>query len=265
MATESANIILRHIRQWAGQRLDAHALDRELLERFSLRGDATAFEELLRRHGPMVLRVCRRLLPQWADAEDVFQATFLTLARKAASIRRRDAVAAWLHGVAHRLAQQVRIAASRRSFHESRVPNRPVTDPLDEISLRDALALLDEELARLPEHLRAPLVLCYLEGTTRDEAAGRLGWSLATIKRRLERGRQLLHKRLTRRGVTLSATLLAAAVSETTGSAAVPASLASGTMHAALQLAAGHAVTGMVSANVAALVDAATKPLFLSS
>src|SRR5262249_38097474 len=203
MATEAAGIVLRHIRRLAARRSQTRVPERELLAWFCCRGDTAAFEELVRRHGPMVLRVGRRLLSERADAEDVLQATFLTLSRKAASIRRQQSVAAWLHGVAYRLALRMRTAQFRRAFHERQAPQRQAPDPLDEITLREALALLDEELAKLPERLRAPLVLCYLEGVTRDEAAGQLGWSRATIQRRLDEGRERLARRLARRGLTL--------------------------------------------------------------
>jgi RNA polymerase sigma factor (sigma-70 family) len=212
--------------------------------RFARHGDEAAFEELLRRHGAMVLHTGLRLLQHRQDAEDVFQATFLLLARKAGSIRRQASVGGWLHGVASRLALRARLAARRRHAHESQSPGRPAADPPADISLREAQGVLDEELARLADHLRVPLVLCYLEGATRDEAARQLGWSLATLKRRLERGRNLLRQRLTRRGVTLSAALLAAVAAE-----AAPAALVRDTLEAVRGAA--------VSANVAFLVRTA--------
>src|SRR5262245_60986668 len=148
------------------------ATDGELLRRFVATREEPAFEELLGRHGAMVLRVCGRLLPAAEDAEDVFQATFLLLARKADTIRRHTSVGAWLHGVAFRLAQQARAADARRRTHEGRAPAPAAGDPLDELSVREARAILDEELECLPEKYRAPLVLCYLEGKSRDQADG---------------------------------------------------------------------------------------------
>jgi RNA polymerase sigma factor (sigma-70 family) len=166
------------------------ATDGDLLRAFVQQGEQDAFAELLRRHGPMVLRLALHLLHHRQDAEDVFQATFLTLARKAHSLRNESCVAAWLHRVAWRLSLRSR-AAQRRTAGVSRLVshNQPAdNDPADEISLREARALLHEELASLPERRRLPLVLCYLQGRTRDEAARRLGWSLGTLKRRLEQG-----------------------------------------------------------------------------
>src|SRR5262249_11255994 len=140
----------------------------------------------------------------------------------------------WLHGVARFLALRVRRSAKRQDVREAKAAERATPDPLEEVSVREAQAMLDEELARLPERLRAPLVLCYLEGTTRDEAARRLGWSLATLKRRLEAGRDLLRQRLTRRGLTLSAALLGTLLGET-ASAALPAGLVTATVAAAIR------------------------------
>src|SRR6266480_335314 len=155
---------------------------------------------LVRRHGPMVLRVCQRLLHNWHDAEDVCQATFLVLASKAASGHWQASVAGWLHQVAYHLARKAQAAAVRRGVHERHVVDRPVPDLLETITGRELQAVLDEELARLAEKYRAPLVLCYLEGATRDEAARQLGWALGTLKSRMERGRELLRIRLARRG-----------------------------------------------------------------
>src|SRR5581483_58270 len=156
-------------------------------------------------HGPMVRGVCRRVLRHAEDAEDVFQATFLVLARKAGSIRWKRSIAPWLYQVAYRLAHKGRVQAARRRELQATV--EPAAKAVDE-SWREVCAVLDEELHNLTEKYRAPLVLCYLEGQTRDEAAERLGWSLGTIKRRLQKGRELLRLRLMHRGVTLPAVLL---------------------------------------------------------
>jgi len=226
------------------------ATDRDLLQAFVQRGENDAFTELLRRHGPMVLHLALHLLHHRQDAEDVFQATFLTLARQARSLRSESSLAAWLHRVAWRLAVRSRSASKRR--------NKPLPlstpeqrNPADEISLRESQELLHQELVALPEHLRLPLVLCYLQGRTRDEAARRLGWSLATLKRRLEQGRKLLHARLSRRGVTLPALLSATLLA----SAEAPASLAASTLGLAASTLAGSA---NVPASVAVLLAKAS-------
>src|SRR5262245_10993262 len=179
--------------------------DRELLDQFTQPRDSTAFETLVRRHGPQVLATCRKVLPG-ADADDAFQATFLALARDAPRVR--SAVGGWLVVVAHRVAVRMRSASRRRAEIEARHAGPPadVRDP----SWREAYAVLHAELDQLPDRFRKPLVLCYLRGLARDEAAKELGWTDGILKGRLERGRLHLRARLKRRGVTLSAGLLAA-------------------------------------------------------
>jgi RNA polymerase sigma factor (sigma-70 family) len=218
-----SEVILRHIRGLAGIP-DADALpDRVLLERFTERGDEAAFTVLVRRHGPMVLRVCRGVLGNVHDAEDAFQATFLVLARKAGELAWQDSVAGWLHEAAYRLALKARTAGLRRRAHEGRAegPTSPQTGPLADMTLREAQAILNEELNRLPDRLRIPLVLCYLEGITQDEAAHLAGWSLSTLKRRLRDGLELLQGRLQRRGVVLAAILSATLLSDASRASAV--------------------------------------------
>jgi RNA polymerase sigma factor (sigma-70 family) len=223
----SLESVVRHLR-----RLHAPASDGELLSRFADGRDADAFAELARRHGPMVLGVCRRILGDAHAAEDAFQTTFLTLARYARSLRRPAALAAWLHGVAVRTAQRARARRQRCQHTEThRLPPSQPPDPLAEVSGRELVAAIDEELARLPECYRAPLLLCGLDGLTRDETAARLGWSLGTLRGRLERGRELLRKRLTARGLTVP-TVLAGLV--TADRATVPAGLLAATVRLAL-------------------------------
>jgi RNA polymerase sigma factor (sigma-70 family) len=201
------NVLLLHIRrQLEAEAADALS-DRALIQRFAAVGDEAAFAALVRRHGRMVLRVCRHVLGNAADAEDAFQATFLALARKAAAPAWQDSLAGWLHKVATRVALKDRRAACRRSAHEA-LADVPLPDATaSDITLCEAQALLAEELNRLPDRLRIPLVLCYLEGMTQDQAARQTGWSLSTLKRRLRRGMDLLRGRLERRGVALSAVL----------------------------------------------------------
>ena len=213
--------------------------DRELLQRFAGQHDQAAFTTLVERHGPMVLHLCRRLLHNWHDAEDVCQAVFLVLASKAASRRWQDSVANWLYQVAYHLALKARAAAARRRAHERRASVPPYAEAKDDILARELQSALDEELARLPPRYRAPLVLCYLEGATRDEAARRLGWPLGTLKSRVERGRELLHRRLAARGLTLSAALSTGLLTEQVSRAGLPARLTAGIVQTALPNSAG--------------------------
>jgi RNA polymerase sigma factor (sigma-70 family) len=185
--------------------------DGQLLDRFvSREGDdaEAAFEALMHRHGPMVLRVCRRVLRDSQDAEDAFQAAFLVLANRAGSIRRRDSVASWLFGVSQRVAAQARLRAARRRNGE-RIVAEQTTEGYVAAEVGDEAEALLEEIDRLPDRLRNVVVLCYLEGLTYDAAGQRLGLSEGSIRGRLARARDLLRRRLTRRGVTIPAGLLA--------------------------------------------------------
>jgi RNA polymerase sigma factor (sigma-70 family) len=187
------------------------ATDKELLDRFT-KGDQSAFAALVNRHAAMVLGVCRRALPTVQDAEDACQAVFLVLANRAKDGRWQESVANWLYTAARRIASKVNRTTARRARREVRVTAPTSTAPLDQMTGREALGILDEELDRLPARYREPLVLCYLEGLTRDEAAARLSVPVATLKSQLERGRKRLGDALTRRGVALGAGLLAVAV-----------------------------------------------------
>jgi RNA polymerase sigma factor (sigma-70 family) len=214
--------------------------DAQLLGQFLASRQEEAFAALLRRHGPAVLGVCRQVLRDPADAEDAFQATFLLLVRKAATLSEPSSVGSWLHGTAYRLAVQLRRQASRRREREARGPQRPApAEPGHEAAWRELQAVLVEELARLPEKYRAPLVLCYLEGKTQEEAARQLSWPLGTVRGRVARARDLLRSRLARRGLALSPALLGIVLAAHTTEAAVPAPLAAATLRAATSLAAG--------------------------
>jgi RNA polymerase sigma factor (sigma-70 family) len=255
MGTATLGGFLEQLRKAMAAETLAALADGELLERFTTTHDEASFHALLRRHGPMVLRVCRRTLSQEQDVEDAFQATFLVLAREARSIRKRKSLASWLHGVAHRISLDVYKASVRRRKHETQAATGADSAAhIDEVGWQELRCLLDEELASLSERLRAPLVLCYLEGLTQDEAAARLGQTKSTFRRNLERGRELLCRRLTRRGVTLSAALLAPLLSEGTVSAALPVALVVTTTRAAAALAAGQAAAG-ASAQALVLVQ----------
>jgi RNA polymerase sigma factor (sigma-70 family) len=230
--------------------------DGDLLGRFVRSRDGVAFAELVRRHGPMVLGVCRRVLGDRHDAEDAFQATFLILARKAGSVRPAGRVGPWLHGVARRTALAARRAAARRRLREAEaVAVRAATSREGTAELRE---VLDLELARLPERYRSAVVLCELEGRTRWEAAALLGWAEGTVASRLARARTLLAARLTRRGVALPAAGLAALAP-----AAVPGQLVASAVGAALVFGMSPAA-GVVMPPAAGLAEAVMKAMLLA-
>jgi RNA polymerase sigma-70 factor (ECF subfamily) len=246
-------MLLRYLRRVGYFQEEGRPTDGQLLERFVAQREEAAFEELLRRHGPMVLSVCRRTLHNEHDVEDAFQATFLVLVRKARSVKPRDLVGHWLYGVAYRTAVRARTLDARRRDKEKAMP-RPVAPPTG--LWRDVMPLLDRELSGLPEKYRIPVVLCDLEGKSRKEVAGILGCSEGTLSSRLARARALLAQRLSRRGVTLSGGALAALVAADGVSACVPAPLLSSTTKAALLVAAGQAATATwVSLQAAALAE----------
>jgi RNA polymerase sigma factor (sigma-70 family) len=255
MASGPMTVVLRHLHRLVTPHATDHPADRHLLERFLASGDDAAFAALVRRHGAMVLGVGRRLLHDADAAEDVFQATFLVLARRAASIRKQDALGSWLYGVAYRVAVRARAATASRRRRERQAPAPPPADPAAEVTWRELGAVLDEELRQLPDRYRAPLVLCFLEGQTQDEAARELGYSKATLRRRLAHGRELLRRRLLRRGVALSVGLLATALSQVPTPAAVAAAMVEAAVQAALLSRAGPAGPPAVTAEVAALAD----------
>src|SRR5947207_8157515 len=157
MATSPVDTLLPQLRELLVARRISQMPDRQLLEAFALRGEEAAFAVLVERHGPMVLRICQRVLHDHHAAEDAFQATFLVLARKACSIQKRESLSCWLHGVAYRLSLKARSRAARQSARERRSPERSVGDPLDDVTGRELLVVLDEELSRLPEKYRVPL------------------------------------------------------------------------------------------------------------
>jgi RNA polymerase sigma factor (sigma-70 family) len=170
MANPAATL-LEHIRQLASAGTMVGHGDQELLRRYLQCRDKAAFGVLVRRHGGMIWNAARRFLPQAADADDVFQAAFLVLAREAKSLLKHPSLAGWLHETTCRLAKRARASAVRRSRHEGQMPERPPGDALAEITGRELLGILDEELHRMPEKYRTPLVLCYLEGRPQDESA----------------------------------------------------------------------------------------------
>ena len=202
MAIETLGAALRQINRLFADGVVAGLSDAQLLERFLTQGDAGAFEALVGRHGPMVLGVCRRILRDPHDAEDAFQATFLVLVQKGGAVRGRDALAGWLHQVAHRVALRANAAAARRRALEREVGEMAVAATTNGPGAPDdVLRVLDEEIVRLPEKLRLAIVYCDLEGLTQAKAAGQLHWSKRTLQHRLAEGRSRLRRRLARRGL----------------------------------------------------------------
>jgi RNA polymerase sigma factor (sigma-70 family) len=264
----SPSRLLRELSVLASAPTSESAADAQLLERFIVLRDEASFAVLVSRHGPMVLRLCRRVMGNGHDAEDAFQATFLVLARKAAAIRRRHHLAAWLHGTAYRIALKARAALARRRQAEFAMPATKAADrqpdPLSQISARELLTALDEELARLPEVFRQPLVLCFLEGRTQEEAARQLGWTPGSVKGRLERGRARLHSRLARRGLDLSAGLLALEALHGPAAAGVAGVLLWSTAQAAVRFAAGAGSATGGAAPALTLAEGVLKTMLLS-
>jgi RNA polymerase sigma factor (sigma-70 family) len=240
--------------------------DRQLVERFAALRDPyaeAAFAALVRRHGAMVLRVCRNILRDHHDAQDAFQATFLILARKAGSLWVGDSLGPWLHGVACRVASASRAATARRRAHESKAA-RLAASLISEETPDDLSAILHEELARLPDRYRATVVLCDLEGRTYEEAARELGRPVGTIKSRLARGREHLRSRMMRRGVVPSAVALAGAISGGSSRSTVSAATIDAISHLATRLVAGYAVTDVIPSTVLVLTEGVLKSMFLS-
>jgi RNA polymerase sigma factor (sigma-70 family) len=230
--------------------------DAWLLQQFVAQRDEEAFAAILERHGPLVWSVCRRVLREPADAEDAFQATFLVLVRKARSVRRLDALGAWLHRVALNIARTSRAATAKRQVHERQAAIMSEGTSGDEDLGRDWQPLLHEEVDRLPRKYRAPVILCYFQEMTHDAAARQLGWPIGTVKGRLARARNLLRTRLNRRGLTLASAALAAALAEEAATAMPPALLGT-----ALRVATSAVSGGAVSAVVVALAKGALQTM----
>jgi RNA polymerase sigma factor (sigma-70 family) len=250
--------IVRHVRRLAGTPDRPDPSDAQLLQRFAAGREEAAFAALVRRHGPLVLGVCRRVLRHEQDAEDAFQATFLLLARNAASIEKTEAVGSWLYRVAHRVATKAGVHMARQRAREREAGARLPREAPCEQGWRELQEVLQEELGRLPEKYRAPFVLCCLEGRSGAEAAALLGWRPGTVTSRLNEARLRLRQRLARRGGVLTAVLAATALSPRGATAAVPAALARQTVRAALV----DAAAGAVSERVADLVQGASRTLF---
>jgi RNA polymerase sigma factor (sigma-70 family) len=250
MSSSALTAGVRGLRDRLAAQRDQHASDEQLLHAFTTRREESAFAVLVRRHGPMVLHVCRRVLGHEQDAEDAFQATFLVLARNAAALRNKTALASWLHGTAYRTALKAKQTTARRRKHEGQATPRTSADPSGELLWREVRTLLDEEIARLPEIYRSAFILCCLESVGQAEAARCLGVKEGTVSSRLTEARKRLQLRLSRRGVELTALLAATALTAETASA-LPTVLLT------------KAIRGVVSPAVAALADSGSMILSL--
>jgi RNA polymerase sigma factor (sigma-70 family) len=260
MAVGQLNAVVQYLQGLARKSAFASLSDQDLLRRFIRNRDELAFERIVRRHGPLVLGVCRRVLRNDHDAEDAFQATFLVLVRKAAALRSPGSLANWLYGVANRTAMEIRRAGVRRRAKEALV--MPRTQPVDKAPI-DFRVAFDEELSLLPDKYREALLLCDLQAKTRREAALELSCAEGTVASRLARGRALLAQRLSRRGIGISVGAVAAAALNENAIAQVPLSLTMNTTKAAALLAAGHPISGIVSASIAAATEGALKSMFM--
>jgi RNA polymerase sigma factor (sigma-70 family) len=235
----------------------------QLLERYVERRDEVAFEALVTRHGPMVLGVCRRILGVSEEAEDAFQATFLVLLRRARDLGPRDAIGPWLYGVATRVASRARVRVERHRRVQTIPPEFAVADRTGAAIDPDLVEILDQELGRLPGKYRSPLVLCYLEGRTHEEAARDLQWPLGTVKGRLSRARELLRSRLARRGLTPSAGIGGILASPDLR-IVLERPLVSRTVGASARLAAGQTIAQVVPQSITSLVEGVLANMFLA-
>jgi RNA polymerase sigma factor (sigma-70 family) len=251
---------IRRLRGSIGATQAGALSDMQLLERWLTLRDEAAFEVLLWRHGPMILGVCRRLLNNTADVENAFQATFLLLVRKAAAIRQRQSVGAWLYQVAYRVALRARQSSARRSARETGGVDELTDNAADNILSRDLRQILDEEINQLPAKYRAPFVRCHLEGCTNEEAALEMQCPVGTIHSRLAWARERLRSRLMRRGVTLTAAGLTAVAAHGVASAA----LAENTLQAAFAHAAHPATAAGCNAAAVALTKGVLRTMLLS-
>ena len=242
-----------NVRERKDLRTDQGPGDEKLLQRFIESNDESAFADLVRRHGPMVLAACRRILNNEQDAADAFQGTFLVLVRKAASLSQPELLGPWLYGVAYRTALKARARESRRRAHERQVANMHVVEPMSPGDGQRFRAELDEELNLLPEKFRAPLVLCYLEGKTHEEAARLLGCPPGSMSWRLSRAQKALRARLVRRSPAgMPCAAVPVVLFPASAPAAVPVELVNSTAHAARLFASG---AGGISDSVAGLAE----------
>jgi RNA polymerase sigma factor (sigma-70 family) len=265
MAPGSLSRLLHPVRTAAGRQLGPGTSDADLLDRFVADRDEAAFELLVWRHDQMVRGVCARVLRHTQDVEDAWQATFLTLACKAGSVGDRRALGGWLYRVAFRIAVRARAHSQKRDRREqAAVRSLPLTnEPITDADSKETRAILDEEISRLPEKFRTPMVLCYLEGKTNEEAARLLGCPTGTVVTRLSRARDRLRGRLVRRGLCVPAAGLVALL-PTFDATASPVALLRSTVDAALPFATNRAAAGLVSARAALLTKEALRTMLLN-
>jgi RNA polymerase sigma factor (sigma-70 family) len=242
----------------------AGSTDGQLLDSFIRHKDKAVLAALVRRHGPMVWGVCSRMLRSHHDAEDAFQATFLLLVQKAATLPNREMVGNWLYGVARQTAVRMRALAARRGVRERQVPVMPEPTSAEQSVWNGVQPILDEELARLPQKYRVVIVLCQLEGKTLKDVARQLAIPPGTAASRLATARAMLGKRLSRRGVVVPGVFLGSVVSSSAASAGMPVAVSSSTIKTATLVAAGQRLEGAVSPTVAALVTGVTKAMLAS-
>jgi RNA polymerase sigma factor (sigma-70 family) len=265
MANSPMSEVIQHLRNAVLLRDEAGLTDGQLLEDYLRRQERAALAALIRRHGPMVWGVCRRVLRNDHDAEDAFQATFLVLVRKASSVLPRELVANWLYGVAHQTALKARATTAKRRIRERQVTQMPEPAAAEPDLWHDLLPLLDHALTRLPDKYRVAIVLCDLEGKSRKEAARQLGVPEGTLAARLARGRVMLARRLARHGLGVLGGALGLLLAQNSASAAVPTAVVSNAIEAASLGAAGQAAaTGLISTKVAALTEGVLKSMLPS-
>ena len=252
MATQPARTLIPHVRQFFRPTGAGGLTDAELLTRFTARRDKAAFELLVWRHGPMVLRVCRRVLRDDHAAEDAFQASFLTLACKAGSIGKQESVGSWLYKVAYRVALRAAEGSARQAALATPlrdIPSRSL-DPAEEAAWHELGPLLDAEVRRLPEKYRAAFILCCLEGRTNEEASRELGCPKGTVLSRLARARERLRKRLERRGLLLSSMVYPVLANGGWSTTAEPTALVAATVRAAAAFVRDPATSGIAASTL---------------
>jgi RNA polymerase sigma factor (sigma-70 family) len=265
MASNQMSEFIQHVRRAALLRDGAGRTDEELLKDFISRHEDAALGALVRRHGPMVWGVCRRVLRSYHDAEDAFQATFLVLVRKAASIALPELLANWLYRVAYQTALNARATAARRKERERQVTDMPEPEVVPQDHRHDLRSVLDEALSHLPDKYRAVIILCDLEARTRQEAARQLGVPEGTVAGRLARARTMLAKRLTRHGLATAGGTVAVVLAQHMAAAGVPIAVVSNAIKAATVFAAGpRAAGGVISPEVAALTQGVLKTMLWS-